>query len=152
MLLAVTPETMQTHLYAGLNVDGGDLLDDLGGTVEVNHSLVDPHLELVPGLTTLSAGSLTGGDPQGLSGHPDGPLHLQLLVFGSLDQVAADLLQGLDVAGGQSDSDAMDGGVLLHSSFAILTTNTSNIRVQLLPVKYCGKATIKTPAMGKARC
>ena len=132
MLLAVTPETLQTHLYAGLNVDGGDLLDDLGGTVEVNHSLVDPHLELVPGLTTLSAGSLTGGDPQGLSGHPDGPLHLQLLVFGSLDQVAADLLQGLDVAGGQSDSDAMDGGVLLHSSFAILTTNTSDIRVHNL--------------------
>ena len=97
--------------------------------MEVDDSLVDPHLELVPGLTTLSAGSLTGGDPQGLSGHPHGPLHLQLLVFGSLDKVAADLLQGLDVAGGQSDSDTMDGGVLLHSSFAILTTNTSNIRV-----------------------
>ena len=88
--------------------------------MEVNHSLVDPHLELVPGLTTLSAGSLTGGDPQGLSGHPNGPLHLQLLVFGSLDQVAADLLQGLNIAGGQSDPDAMNRCVLLNSSFAIL--------------------------------
>jgi len=110
------------NLYAGLNVDGGDLLDDLGGTVEVDNSLVDPHLELVPGLTTLSARSLTGGDPQGLGGHPDGSLHLQLLVLSSLDQVAADLLQGLDVAGGQSYSDAVDWGVLLHSSFAILVS------------------------------
>ena len=119
MLLAVTPETMQTHLYAGLNVDRGDLLDDLGGTVEVNHSLVDPHLELVPGLTTLSAGSLTGGDPQGLSGHPHGSLHLQLLVFGSLDQITADLLQRLHVTGSQSDPDTVDGSVLLNT-FAIL--------------------------------
>merc|ERR1711978_853898 len=105
------------NLYAGLNVDGGDLLDDLGGTVEVNHSLVDPHLELVPGLTTLSTRSLTGGDPQGLGGHPDGSLHLQLLVLGSLDEVAADLLQGLDITGGQSDPDAMNRCVLLNSSF-----------------------------------
>ena len=56
MLLAVTPETMQTHLYAGLNVDGGDLLDDLGGRVQVDDTLVDPHLELVPGLGTLTWG------------------------------------------------------------------------------------------------
>ena len=39
---------------AGLDVDGGDLLDDLGGRVEVDDTLVDPHLELVPGLGTLT--------------------------------------------------------------------------------------------------
>ena len=87
--------------------------------MEVDDSLVDPHLELVPGLTTLSARSLTGGDSQGLGGHPHGSLHLQLLVLGSLDQVTADLLQGLDVAGSQSDPDAVDGSVLLHT-FSIL--------------------------------
>merc|ERR1719211_935895 len=107
------------NLYAGFNVDRGDLLDDLGGTVEVDDSLVDPHLELVPGLTTLSARSLTGGDPQGLGGHPDGSLHLQLLILGSLDEVTADLLQRLHVAGGQSDPDAVDGSILLNT-FSIL--------------------------------
>ena len=107
------------HLHAGLDVDGGDLLHNLGGTVEVDDSLVDPHLELVPGLTTLSARSLTGGDPQGLGGHPDGSLHLQLLVFGSLDQITADLLQRLHVTGSQSDPDTVDGSVLLNT-FAIL--------------------------------
>ena len=119
VLLAVTGGN-NSHLYTGLDVDGGDLLDDLGGAVEVDHSLVNSHLELVPGLATLSAGSLTGGDPQGLGGHPHGALHLQLLVLGSLDQVAADLLQGLNIAGGQSDPDAMNRCVLLNSSFAIL--------------------------------
>ena len=47
---------MAFHLHAGLDVDGGDLLHDLGGRVQVDHALVDPHLELVPGLGTLTWG------------------------------------------------------------------------------------------------
>jgi len=109
------------NLDTGFNVDGGDLLDDLGGAVEVNHSLVDPHLELVPGLGALSARSLPGGDSQHLGGHPHGSLHLELLVLGAPDEVAADLLQRLDVPGGQSDSDAVDGDILLLT-FAILVS------------------------------
>jgi hypothetical protein len=31
-------------LHAGLDGDGGDLLHDLGGRVQVNDALVDPHL------------------------------------------------------------------------------------------------------------
>ena len=42
------------HLHARLNVDGGNLLDDLGGGVQVDDALVDSHLELVPGLGTLT--------------------------------------------------------------------------------------------------
>ena len=87
--------------------------------MEVDHSLVDPHLEFVPGLATLSARSLTGGDSQGLGGHPDGSLHLQLLVFGSLDEVTADFLQRLHVTGSQGDPDTVDGSVLLNT-FSIL--------------------------------
>ena len=104
-----------THLYSGLNVDGCDLLDNLGWTVEINHSLVDPHLELVPGLGTLSARSLPGGDSQDLGGHPDWSLDLELLVLGSSDEVTAHLLQRLDIPGGQSDSDAVDWHILLNS-------------------------------------
>merc|ERR1719430_1738921 len=51
------------NLHARLDVDGGDLLDDLRGRVQVNDTLVNPHLELVPGLRTLTARSLPGSDP-----------------------------------------------------------------------------------------
>lgn len=95
--------------------------------MEVNHSLVDPHLELVPGLGALSARCLSGGDSQHLGGHPHGSLHLELLVLGAPDEVAADLLQRLDVPGGQSNSDAVDGDILLLA-FAILK-NLSIIRL-----------------------
>ena len=49
---------MVFHLHARLDVDGGDLLHDLGGRVQVDHALVDPHLELVPGLGTLTWGEV----------------------------------------------------------------------------------------------
>ena len=45
---------LEIHLHARLDVDGGDLLDDLGGGVQVDDTLVDPHLELVPSLGTLT--------------------------------------------------------------------------------------------------
>ena len=87
--------------------------------MQVDDALVDAHLEPVPGLGALTARGLPGGDLQGLGGHPDGSLHLQLLVFGSLDQITADLLQRLHVTGSQSDPDTVDGSVLLNT-FAIL--------------------------------
>ena len=36
--------------------------------MQIDDTLVDPHLELVPGLGSLSARSLTGGDTQSLGG------------------------------------------------------------------------------------
>lgn len=35
-------------------------------------------------------------------------LYTQLLFFGAIDQIGADLLQGAHVAGGKRDTDAMD--------------------------------------------
>ena len=46
--------------------------------MQINHTLVDPQLELVPGLGSLSARSLTGRDTEGLGGHPHGSLHLDI--------------------------------------------------------------------------
>lgn len=37
----------------------------------LNQTLVDAHLEGVPGLGTLTVGSLTGGDLEGLGGKTD---------------------------------------------------------------------------------
>ena len=101
--------------------------------MQVDDSLVDPHLEFVPGLAALSARSLTGGDSQGLGGHPDRSLNLQLLVFGSLDEVTADFLQRLHVTGSQGDPDTVDGSVLLNT-FSIL--NMKCIRHTTLKTIY----------------
>ena len=65
-----------TNLNSGFDVDGGDLLDNLRGWVEINNTLVDPQLEFVPSLRTFSARGLTGGDPQNFGGHSDGALDL----------------------------------------------------------------------------
>lgn len=65
------------NLYTGLDVDGSDLLHDLRGRVEVDHTLVDAHLEAVPGLGTLTTRSLTGGDAEHLGGHAHGSLELR---------------------------------------------------------------------------
>jgi hypothetical protein len=66
-----------------------DLLDDLGGRVQVDHTLVDLHLETIPCLGTLTARSFAGGNLQALGGNPDGTLDLQTLLLGTLDEVGA---------------------------------------------------------------
>jgi hypothetical protein len=44
-------------LNSGLERDGGDLLDNVGGRGKVDQSLVDPHLVSVPSLGTLTTGA-----------------------------------------------------------------------------------------------
>lgn len=66
---------------------------------------MDAHLEAVPGLGTLTARRLTGGDLEGLGGQADRSLEAEVLVLGALDDLGADLLEGLDLLGGESDAD-----------------------------------------------
>lgn len=49
-----------------LDADGGDLLDDLRRTVQINQTLVDPHLKAIPGLGSFTTGGFSGGDAQSL--------------------------------------------------------------------------------------
>jgi len=90
--------------------------------VQVDETLVDLHLITVPGLGTLTARGLTGGDAEDLGGETDGSLDTEVLILGTLDQVRADLLEVLDVAGGQGDTDAVNGGldVLLNTGLGRL--------------------------------
>lgn len=69
---------------------------------------MDAHLELVPGLGTLTVGGLTGGDLEGLGGQTDGALDLERLAAGTVNQLLADLLEGSDLAGGKGDADLVD--------------------------------------------
>lgn len=54
------------HLHPRLDADGRDLLDDLRRTVQINQTLVDPHLKAIPGFGSFAAGGLPGGDAQSL--------------------------------------------------------------------------------------
>jgi hypothetical protein len=99
------------NLDTSVDVDN-DLLDDLGGGVEVNQALVDAHLEAVPGLGTLTARGLAGGDLEGLGGQADGALDAEVLVLAALDDLGADLLEDLDLAGGEGDADLVALGSL----------------------------------------
>lgn len=83
-----------------------NLLDNVGRRVEVDKPLVDPHLESVPSLRTLTTGAaesdvdldmrrlknsrLSGGVLEDLGGKPDGALDLEVTVLGPVDEVAAD--------------------------------------------------------------
>jgi hypothetical protein len=78
--------------------------------VEIDETLVDAHLETIPGLGTVTARRLTGGNAENLGGETDGSLNLELLILGALDKVRADLLQVLDVTGSQGDADTVDPG------------------------------------------
>jgi hypothetical protein len=105
------------NLNAWLNADGGDLLYHISWRMQVDEALVDPHLEAVPGVGTLSAGGLAGGDAQSLGRHADRSLNLELLVLSTLDQVSTDLLQVLDVLGCESNANPVHGRGLLKSIF-----------------------------------
>lgn len=58
--------------------------------MEVDEALVDAHLVAVPGLGTLTARRLAGGDGQDLGGQANGALDAELLVLGTRDKVGAD--------------------------------------------------------------
>lgn len=81
---------LATEDKAGLmSPDGSDLLDNIGRRVQVQQSLVDPHLETIPSVGTLTSRRLPGGDVQHLGGQAHRALHLQMLVLCSANEVSA---------------------------------------------------------------
>ena len=98
------------NLYTRLHLDGCDLLHIIGRSMHVDQPLVNPHLELVPSIGTLSTGRLTGSDSKLLGGHTDGSRYLKILLEGIVLEVSADFLDSLDVAGGEGETDAVDDG------------------------------------------
>jgi hypothetical protein len=78
------------NLNSGFNRDRGDLLDNLGGRVQVNQTLVDSHFETIKGFRTVTTGRLTGGDTKNLGRETNGTLYLELLILSTLDKVRRD--------------------------------------------------------------
>ena len=73
---------------------------------------MDSHLKAIPGLGTLSAGCLSGGNLQGLGWETDGALDAEILGLGTVDELLADLLERVNLAGGEGDADLV--GFLLR--------------------------------------
>lgn len=69
---------------------------------------MDAHLKGVPGLGTLTTGGLAGGDLEGLGWETDGALDAEVLGLGTLNELGADLLESVYLAGGEGDTDAVD--------------------------------------------
>jgi len=122
------PSNISTHLSGngdlnlntGLDVDD-DLLDDLGRGVKVDKTLVDSHLKGVPGLGTLTVRSLTGGDLEVLGRKADWALDAEVLGLCAVNELSADLLEGLDLARGEGDADLVDlGGIALGGLLGVL--------------------------------
>jgi hypothetical protein len=87
----VVLDESQIDLDSGINLDGGDVLKVIIGASEIDHSLEDSHLESVPGVSTLSARSLSASDLQDLGGNSDGSLNLNVgEVLGSVDELSGD--------------------------------------------------------------
>ncbi len=61
-----------------------------GGEYELDQALVNPHLVTIPGLRTLTARSLTGGDLEDFCGEADGALDAEGLGLGAFNQVSGD--------------------------------------------------------------
>ena len=68
---------------------------------------MNPHLKSIPSLRSLTTGRLSGRDLQGLGWEADWALDAEVLGLGTLDELLADLLEGLDFAGGQGDANLM---------------------------------------------
>lgn len=66
---------------------------------------MDAHLEAVPGLGTLTARGLARSDGQTLGRQTDGALGAEVLVLSTVDDLGADLLEDLDLAGREGDAD-----------------------------------------------
>ena len=97
-----------------------DLLDGRWGTNEIDDPLVDSELEVVIGLSTVTAWSPPGCDPKPPPWHWDWATNGELLLLQSLDKIAANLLEVWKLGGCDSKADAL--GWLLLSNFLLLVS------------------------------
>jgi hypothetical protein len=78
------------NVNTALNVEGGDLLDNLWRREEVDSALVDSHFVSVPGLRTLTVRSLSGCDLEDLGWQSNGTLGLESGGLSTVDNVVRD--------------------------------------------------------------
>lgn len=106
--LSLVLDNGDLSVNAGLDLDVGDLLDNVGGAVEIENALVDSHLPAVEGVGTFTARGLADAKLEDLGGHAHGASHLELSALGLGLELSANLLHGINPLGGESDADVVD--------------------------------------------
>jgi hypothetical protein len=86
------------NLNSRLDGDGSDLLHDISWGVEIDDTLVDAHLEAIPGLGALTARSHTGGDAESLGWEADraSDLALEAVALSLALEVRADCTREME--------------------------------------------------------
>lgn len=74
----------------------------------LNQSFVNLHFPQIPSLGTLAVGSLTSRDLEDLGWEANRAFDAEVLGLSTVDEFGADLLEGLDVLGGEGDADLVD--------------------------------------------
>jgi hypothetical protein len=87
---------------------------------------VNPHLERIPGLATFTARRLPCRDLELLRGQTDRALDAEILGFGAVDKLGADLFEGLHLGGGERDADLVD--FLFMSAVSMTIANKHIVR------------------------
>jgi hypothetical protein len=95
------------NLDTRLDVDD-DLLNHLGRRIQIDQSLVNSHLEHIPGLRTLTAGCLSGGNLESLGRQADRAFDAEVLRLRTLEELGTHFLEGSNFAARQGDADLVD--------------------------------------------
>ena len=95
------------NLNTRLNVND-DLLHHLRRRIQIDQPLVDPHLKHIPCLASLTTGSLSRRDLEGLCREADRALDAQVLGLRALEELGAHFFEGGDLAAGEGDADFVD--------------------------------------------
>lgn len=97
---------LEVDVDGEVNLEGGDFLDNRDGAEDIDDSLVDAHLISVPGVGTLTARRLSGGDSQDLGRDSSGAANFITLVRleGTGDDLRAGSLERLHMSALESES------------------------------------------------
>ena len=115
----------QVDVDTGVDAEVGDLLDDAGGAVDVDNSLVNAHFVAVERVGTITARRTARGDSEHLGGDAHDTAGLVALLLGAGDDLGAGVLKRLGFTATEGHSDSLDffldffslGLVLLYVHF-----------------------------------
>ena len=94
-----------------------------GGALEVDVSLVDSHLPVVPSLGTLTARSSSAANAKMLVGESDGTRDLNALGFGVSNELVGDLLDSVESVATEGDSGSLELSVLNALFLSVLVSH-----------------------------
>ena len=98
----------EVHIDARVKSELGDLLDGGRGAIDVNYTLVDAHLEAVPGVGTVAARGSACRDDKFLGGDANGSLDLVVELLGLGYDLGTCVLQGARLSSSKGHADSLD--------------------------------------------